>query len=253
MPKSPASKSHVKRSPRKAKPEAVDESLWPRSILSSRAERVPGTHEIRITILYRDRDVERIAWRKHGGPEGFYAHLDNLRASHAASKRSRNAFQAPRGYIHNRNLEASTLGVVEVILPAPQPLEQRWTCTSTLLRLREQFPDWLWTAINKELDDRDDRMWSESIHGPPRGWLQAREGIVDKALETLQYPERPAESLPSSPSVDNLRAVLARAPKRGRYGEDVEGVDIQVDYRGPLWTKAHKFCRIAHSPVPARP
>ncbi|EJD33571.1 hypothetical protein AURDEDRAFT_177347 [Auricularia subglabra TFB-10046 SS5] len=56
------------------------------------------------TKRYKEREVERIAWRKHGGPEGFKAYLDLLkeRWDQAQAKKQpadRKPFPAPVSYV----------------------------------------------------------------------------------------------------------------------------------------------------------
>ncbi|KAF5340304.1 hypothetical protein D9611_007856 [Ephemerocybe angulata] len=46
---------------------------------------------------YSERDVERAAWRRYGGPDGFQAHLNRLREYHQRGH-SGGLFESPQGY-----------------------------------------------------------------------------------------------------------------------------------------------------------
>ena len=88
---------------------------------------------------------------------------------------------------------------------------------------------WLWQAYNKALDRHNAR-------GLELGYLPfstnaQRERPLVLAMQVAKtYPPRPRDRLPSSASVDALRAVLARAaspPEEDDYGVQVEGLEYK--------------------------
>ena len=88
---------------------------------------------------------------------------------------------------------------------------------------------WLWQAYNKALDRHNAR-------GLELGYLPfstnaQRERPLVLALQVAKtYPPRPRDRLPSSASVDALRALLAQAaspPEEDDYGVQVEGLEYK--------------------------
>ncbi|KAG6916580.1 hypothetical protein DXG01_006229 [Tephrocybe rancida] len=164
--------------PRNAKIKATDITKYFRlstlDLKSLAFEEYVVNSSTQIAHLFKVREVERRAWEKHGGPEGWDARLQTLR------KRWRNTKQPFPEY-------------KPIASPADIPM----------LALVKEFPQtWIWEKCNEDLDrqgifDRYSRL----------EYLKA-------ALETLPtYPERPTTSLIShAPSVTALRNILARAP-----------------------------------------
>ena len=133
--------------------------------------------------------------------------LRTLRESFYAKPQNRGkSFPAPDGY-------DSPGGSVRVIAIDPSTIpsdpDDQWAVTPGLLRMKPQFPKWLWRACNKALDHDD--LYYEGPHGLSRN---DRERAMSSALKWIRrYPVRPDSTLPASKSVDELRAVLRLAPK----------------------------------------
>ncbi|KZV90819.1 hypothetical protein EXIGLDRAFT_110851 [Exidia glandulosa HHB12029] len=157
--------------------------------------------------LYQERDVERRAREKHGGPSGLKSKLDELYDLHVAKQAQKSAdkrttFTAPQWYSRE---SASNPSSSTSILPVPMDI---WAMTPALQELKKRFPEWLWTAVNKHLDHEENKHPDGSGYflSPPRS------KAVKAALKELKYPDRPTEleRLPSSPSFNALREVLHR-------------------------------------------
>ncbi|KAF7985782.1 hypothetical protein HWV62_405 [Athelia sp. TMB] len=148
-----------------------------------------------IAYLYNEREVERVAWSKHGSPEGWDAYLQNLRTRHQNSTTaSENAFHEPTRY-------------GAVVSTPPSDLEQ----------LEAQFPQpWIFSACLKFLEPTSDE---ELYFYNPNGFLKT--ALLDIKNGLLRHPPRPDSRLPSSLSVDQLRDVLQRAPRKPESGDDV--------------------------------
>ncbi|GJE94929.1 hypothetical protein PsYK624_111050 [Phanerochaete sordida] len=164
----------------------------------------PANHQP--THLYNEREVEKTAWRKYGGPEGFEAHLVKLKARHA-ERWPDCEFPTPNAY------QALSAG------PAMPVEGDEWTVTPGLAQIKKRMPEWMWAAYNAALDDIE----MYGMEGPRGITYRAREAAMKAALTFVgEYPTRPDEVLPSSRSVVKLRAVLARAPAMGSDGEDMK-------------------------------
>ena len=97
--------------------------------------------------------------------------------------------------------------------PGPKYDWKLETLPPILQAVRDRFPpgsEWLWQRCNEALDPRDPCSMDME--------LPKRARVLDLALDhprrgaLTPYPLRPSGSLLSSESIDNLRAVLARAP-----------------------------------------
>ncbi|EKM54317.1 uncharacterized protein PHACADRAFT_210127 [Phanerochaete carnosa HHB-10118-sp] len=177
---------------------------------------INGEKKPKPMFLYNERDVERQAWKKHGGPEAFESYLNKLKERFYAKPENRHKFfSAPSAY------STATVGIFS-LPPAPKLLDpdDEWVVTPGLINIKPQFPRWLWRACNKKLDKIGDSEFNFEYHGLKK---QQREKALRTALATLvpKYPPRPDSLLPSSPSVDKLRDVLSRTPKSSD-DEDME-------------------------------
>ncbi|KAI0694703.1 hypothetical protein C8Q76DRAFT_634279 [Earliella scabrosa] len=193
--------------------------------------------------LYREQDVERRAWGKHGGPEAFDAYLDKLQQRHVKKHGPHKPFTQPAQY-------ASRGGMVYIVgLKESQISCDRYVGKSpTLLRIKQKMPEWIWKACNEALEWQDLRNY-ESLALGGRGFFvrdQDREGPMERALElSRRYPERPKDPLVSSPSVDMLREVLTTAPaipKGEAYDEIIHELVRYEDFAGDVsyrWSDAY--------------
>ncbi|KAI0642895.1 hypothetical protein C8Q79DRAFT_194345 [Trametes meyenii] len=157
-------------------------------------------------ILYKERDVERKAWERHGGPEGFDAYLAKLRGQHTRTRTT--AFTQPSTYSSNGvylSQARTRLSTFDMRTGTPQVLH----------RTQMEMPNWLWNVCNKILD------WYDAIYADPYEGLaslyattRSREAPMEAAARVARsYPPRPVATLPPSPTVDAVRAILAEAPR----------------------------------------
>lgn len=130
---------------------------------------------------------------------------------------------------------------IVVLSPSkPRPLPPAWW------QLKARFPaEWLWEACNKVLESREDNECG--IYGMGEGYsVKDKMAYLEIAIRDLtRYPPRPATTLPSSPSVDQLREVLGRAGRvpETDNGESVPGVDRDEDWEMDVswsWTKEYE-------------
>ncbi|PIL35064.1 hypothetical protein GSI_02851 [Ganoderma sinense ZZ0214-1] len=179
----------------------------------------------RSMYIYKERDVERKAWVKYGGPEGFEAHLAQRKEWYLKRYGPRVPCPQPRSYEDR----------------SPGPVDPYVGRSPTLLRIKNKMVPWLWTAYNEALsliDTMDE--WSSQSMGFGHGSFtrdRDREGPMRDALVMAPtYPPRPAELLAPSPSVDKVRAVLADAatlPSRKDWGrESLPGLAAVLGYDG---------------------
>ncbi|EIM81002.1 uncharacterized protein STEHIDRAFT_125305 [Stereum hirsutum FP-91666 SS1] len=147
--------------------------------------------------LYKERDVERKAWAKHGGPKCFEAYLSKLQKTFEANARHRGMlFKRPSFYASNFTAGPSQSN-------APPALDP-------LLSLSAKFPPWLWTACTNALDSLEDDPENDI-----RFTTTSRQACLNCALKQLPtYPSRPSATLGLSPTLERLRSVLAEAPSR---------------------------------------
>ena len=142
-------------------------------------------------------------------------------------------FPAPSAY------SEASVGIYS-LPPAPKLLDPDdvWIVTPGLIRVKPQFPRWLWRTCNDALDKVGISDWDVENHGLSK---QQREKALTSALKTLvpDYPARPDSLLSPSRSVDKLRDVLDRAPK-GTDDKDMEswedGFSGETDY---YWSNAY--------------
>ncbi|KAM5536918.1 hypothetical protein V8D89_009465 [Ganoderma adspersum] len=144
--------------------------------------------EERTMYIYKEKDIERRAWEKHGGPEGSEEYSDAN-------------FPLPRTYQDWRAQMS-----ISSFKPGSGPFNFYGVGKSpTLLHIKERMVPWVWIAYNRAL------------------W----EGLMMDALVMMPtYPPRPAELLAPSPSMDKVRAVLADAPQK--ESQCNEGLTITV-------------------------
>ncbi|KAJ7036739.1 hypothetical protein C8F04DRAFT_1336168 [Mycena alexandri] len=226
MPKSQASSKEKKPARARKSVEPVDESQWRASrigqnrkarILHTRllvtaalleslpftTSSVSGKNKIVSIMFYCEREVELLAWRKHGGPEGFEDYIDKLRKKHM-KKQPEKEFKVPEVY---KQAEADT-GLIQLAPP-------RFGAASGSLRpLRQLFVEsgrlWLWEAANDVLAASGGEFGDERLSS-----RQKEAALSDPFLtDPHAYPLRPAFVAPASPSYIEFRQVLARAPSK---------------------------------------
>ena len=139
------------------------------------------------------------------------------------------------------------------VVPPWEPYDEP-TVSAELALIQQAMPPWLWEACTRSLDalyESDLTFgWLANVLYEGGRWDELTP--MKAALDTLvpTYPARPAEPLPSSPSVDRLRAVLAsaaRAPDEGAglgYGRPVDGLaDLHSHWPYPVdwydWSAAY--------------
>ncbi|KII86491.1 hypothetical protein PLICRDRAFT_178022 [Plicaturopsis crispa FD-325 SS-3] len=225
-------------------PEPVDESKWRKSTISADTTinksaamaqyrlksldgvplhsteaalvSIPGKQFLRPMYLYLERDVERKAWEKHGGPAGFEAYLKKRYTSWCAKKTSsRRAFILPDAYRSNAfRSTAPSLSISSLPPSQPTPGTDPRVNSATMFRLKSRFPTWLWTACNEVLPyDEHTKTY--------------RDAAFTSALRDLgPYPARPDKPSAPSASITILRDVLARAPSPATRDERRENLYV---------------------------
>ncbi|KAI9065984.1 hypothetical protein FKP32DRAFT_430268 [Trametes sanguinea] len=182
--------------------------------------------------LYNERDVERKALERHGGPEGFETYLRKLHERYLKSKNAnKKPFEQPDRY----RVDNSTGGGVYIIQLSPSARQVgRYVGRSVkLLRIKEQLPLWLWKACNFRLECNSYSDGDTGLHGSTK----AREAALELVLAcnfAAQYPPRADElpPLPSSPALEALRDVLKDAPRSPPshskdYGKEAKGLRLE--------------------------
>ncbi|PIL35029.1 hypothetical protein GSI_02816 [Ganoderma sinense ZZ0214-1] len=190
--------------------------------------------------IYKERDIERRAWEKHGGPEGYNKYLTKLRAMRIKKHGPHSYFPQPSTYDDPRG---GVYGAsIQPGIPSGSNVGDPYVGRSpTLLKIKNQMAPWLWTAYNKALSDLDEPNWM-SIGLSGRGLFtedRDREWPMKRALVPAStYPPRPAHPLASSGSVDRVRAVLEEATSlpEGTQEEDVEDYEWSEDYLERLFS-----------------
>ncbi|KZT40630.1 hypothetical protein SISSUDRAFT_1043959 [Sistotremastrum suecicum HHB10207 ss-3] len=168
---------------------------------------------------YDEIDVERAAWRKYGGPEGFEAYLEYLYQIH-----------------ENRNTDAKFL--VPFTYALKYSAGNTWGRSRACAEMKAQFPSWLWTACNEDLD-----WWEANVEeGASYDFKEKRADALRLAKRRLVDRERyPARSalLPPSLSVSYLRAVLSQAPTSAGLSEEEKDARFSVvrDNIHDSWTE----------------
>ncbi|KAI1783574.1 hypothetical protein LXA43DRAFT_321537 [Ganoderma leucocontextum] len=193
---------------------------------------------VRPMYIYKERDIERRAWERHGGPEAFDKYLAKWRESYLKKNGPRAHFTQPRTY-EDPHGEVSIVSIKPGISRLG-PVDPYVGRSPTLLNIKNQMAPWLWTAYNKALSAIDDLNWEASAFGGPGFFMRDkdREGPMKDALVLAPtYPPRPTEPLPSSASMDKVRAVLAEAANLPEGGpgwgrDDVPGLTFVSGYGG---------------------
>ncbi|PIL35026.1 hypothetical protein GSI_02813 [Ganoderma sinense ZZ0214-1] len=184
--------------------------------------------------LYKERDVERKAWERYGGPEGFEAYLKILHDKHVEAKGTRAPFVRPSSYkISGSNVPAASQSARASATKTAKPKASGASLTvdkaatdAELARIKQSMQPWLWDACIHALDADIEPTDFVMADGRLLRRVRDRLGPMKDALETTKtYPVCPAQALPPSASVDKLRAVLAASPclpGELDFGADVE-------------------------------
>ncbi|KAM5536914.1 hypothetical protein V8D89_009461 [Ganoderma adspersum] len=182
--------------------------------------------------LYKERDLERKAWERYGGPEGFEAYLKTLHDKHVEAKGTRAPFVRPSSYkIAGSKVPAASQSIRANAakaknLKAPMPAVDK-AGDAELARIKQTMQPWLWDACNRALDADIEPTDFVTEGGHLFRRVQDRVRPMKDALEmTKTYPVRPDKLLPQSASVNKLRAVLA-ASLRLQTGDNFGVVDVE--------------------------
>ncbi|PIL34994.1 hypothetical protein GSI_02781 [Ganoderma sinense ZZ0214-1] len=201
-------------------------------------------------FLYNEREVERRAWERHGGPEAFDAYLEKLRKRHVAKKGTTSRFVQPASYdpegaratracYRDRDMtpENNPMCIYPNVVPPWESYDEA-AVSAERARIQEAMPPWLWEACTRSVDELYKAQiiygWLENALSEGGRWDELSPMRAALTVTSL-YPARPSEPLLSSPSVDRLRAVLAnaaRVPEVGSgYGKPVDGLeDLQMHF-----------------------
>ncbi|KAJ7680806.1 hypothetical protein DFH06DRAFT_1120408 [Mycena polygramma] len=149
---------------------------------------LPKDSDLKPTKLYKERDIEYVAWKKHGGPARFETYLAGLQEAHER-KNTGKPFNKPAAYGGEWAAPSPTLPLVLVDRRAPDPY---------LIHVKQQLVDmgqgWLWEAANR---------------GTPH--LYMKEGSPSLLMIACSYPRRPETSqILFSDSFTRLINVLER-------------------------------------------
>lgn len=187
---------------------------------------IHGMYQVKSMYLYQERDVERVAWKKHGGPEGFEARsvtlILNLHSKTDISLESlqtlrtrwsntphKEPFLQPDYYFQKDPGPSVTVTSPPSDLPKPAPSKP----SPELLRLEESFPQkWLWTACMNFLEPSHDSSDSTESTSYRRSNKEKEQLLTFAVHELGPYPVRPESPLPPSKSITAFRSILARAP-----------------------------------------
>ncbi|KAF6752822.1 hypothetical protein DFP72DRAFT_1046977 [Ephemerocybe angulata] len=184
-------------------------------LVSTKERRVSsiGQH-LKTAHRYKEIEVERVAWRKNGGPKGFEAHLKKLRERYEKSYPNGKGFRVPAAY-H----------------PDAQALVA--AARSDVWVSRAHGDKWLWHVCNLH------------IHTAGRSGRKIER--LKCALRSLPvYPPRTAPPSKLSSSFQTLKALLSEAPEIGMDGTPVknehnvimEDIAFPSDY-GWYWSPAY--------------
>ncbi|KAF6752817.1 hypothetical protein DFP72DRAFT_1132264 [Ephemerocybe angulata] len=168
--------------------------------------------------LYEERDIERVAWKRHGGgPDEFQAYLDDLREKYTRNHPGKKA--------RATTTTAATAGDKQ--LPSVTELAKQF-------KTKGQGDKWLWNVVqNQVLVDHPD-----DVPGEAR---------LAMALEKLpEYPRRIAPPPGSSPSFEALKRVLKAAPTKLEKGvTNGQNIDREAGNPGSelFWSEEY-FTRV---------
>ncbi|TFK25356.1 hypothetical protein FA15DRAFT_737461 [Coprinopsis marcescibilis] len=188
----------------------------------------PSTEAGFKAFLYREQDVERLAWRKYGGPEEFAAMLGDCEKKYKKRWPSK---QFPQPAAYN---PSSARGWVDALTLPPSyyttlaSVEDR---VKSKLVQKAHGDEWLWHACLKAWR-RTLSTYEDYIPIPGQTHLHYCEAACN-VLPT--YPPRINPPQPLPPSFQNLQGVLDEAPDFRPMEEDyithpaIEQCDDHVD------------------------
>ncbi|KAJ7036740.1 hypothetical protein C8F04DRAFT_1336177 [Mycena alexandri] len=204
---------------------SMQQSPWWRKSTIRRARKISRTLALKcykldpsdleglVCIESPERDVERAAWKKYGGPAGFESHLDD-------TERAYNGTSSASPLYTSKPLFTATSAVhkkisTPALLPSFAEIYQHFP---TQLEILEQaFTSikckWLWDAATRVLSFPVNISESRWSHFTQAEELAALSGLLPLART---YPRRPASPPPASPSFDIFREVLKRPNMRDK-------------------------------------
>ncbi|KAJ7107726.1 hypothetical protein C8R44DRAFT_804152 [Mycena epipterygia] len=185
---------------------------------------------------YSEREVERLAWKQHGGPEAFESYLNKLRERYNRMHPGGN-FSQPQAYSNlapgagsvgtaasNLAVAGPSVGIMQLSPPVSNGPIDLTAYTPGLLKIKNRFLksnlEWLWNAGNSALAPSDEL---------DTGYYAKKKETILKALLIETYPPRPSSLAPESPSYRALLEVLARAPS---MHDEVTRKGIDMDTSG---------------------
>ncbi len=110
--------------------------------------------------------------------------------------------------------------------------------SAKLLRIKMKMAPWLWRQFNNALIEHN--ILGIAVGSIPFETPESRESPMRRGeLIALSYPPRPLIALPSSESVDRVRAILAEAASppdahEPEYGQQIDGLDF-IEYKSLKW------------------
>ncbi len=167
--------------------------------------------------------------------------LTKLRERHTSKKGESSLFVQPASYDPvsgrpHRNRRDTTpernpACIYPNVVPPWEPYDETFV-SAERARIKEAMPPWLWEACTQSLNEvyHSDLIYGRLENALSEGGRWDELSPMKAALDIApMYPARPADPLPSSPSVDRVRAVLACAarapePQGAGYGKPVAGL-----------------------------
>ncbi|KLO10345.1 hypothetical protein SCHPADRAFT_942940 [Schizopora paradoxa] len=178
-------------------------------------------------LLFWVRDIERIAWAKHGSPEGFDYYISKLRETYNkknAKTPQKKPFCEPAQYIDRFTA-----------------IMRRYD--QEMATLKEYFPTWLWRLIQSHLEDTRIRwvvpVYDEYYDIEEAESMVAKVRVFRQQLKQgkIKYPLRPFDPVPESASFTALKGLLDNAPGRHGFNWDdpPEGIETYEDHELNGW------------------
>ena len=224
-----------------------------------------------ITHLYNEREVERAAWTKYGGPEGYEIQsvlplvdvfllnmvcvlsLETLR-QHQTTRNPQKPFLTPS--LRKKSGGRNTFGTSDTSYDdwgvGPTYTWKLDPLPAVLQAVKDRFPagsEWLWNKCNEALDPMEPYSLDMELSERVKALSWAVERLSQGAL--TPYPPRPPESLPSSESVDKLRVILAAAPRVPAYGNEEDEIDgmVRCETWHPEWDVSYEWSKDYYNKV----
>ncbi|KAH6905458.1 hypothetical protein BKA70DRAFT_1153141 [Coprinopsis sp. MPI-PUGE-AT-0042] len=184
-----------------------------------------------VRIMYNEREVERLAWRRHGGPDGFESYLETLRERYKARSPD-SPFKEPTAYKPSKKRTRRPVLATNIYPPTPSPV---------LVKLQKRIvrkaagKTWLLNTCTEIIQGTTD---SPFIVPSEEQQIACLRHALDK------LPDYPTRTVPPStlPQVfQNLRTLLDEAPPKGAriHHHLLVSHDVDTGVENLFWTDAY--------------